>query len=495
MAVPLTSGDLSNVDLQSFFSSKGSQVYFAAGKHLSIQDAKILLTKKYTELESGKKMLETLTNLEPHSFKHIQQEFPVNNLQHVTDKSSMDGIYMEECFKIIKSDFRFAYKDFSFWSADIAQKDITAARKKACKEAKEILPESIFDPHEKKISKQFANSPAFNKYASRYGNFKFSFQLSDLLKLYQDQHCVGKEPQLRILGTDLYKQEITHYIVVHSPDQSHPFMNLEVMPTVEDGDHFVHLRDKIVYWRPESTSISLKVKISKDSPGPEKCSQPCDHFKVDDKCVYIKDIKSVWNHLVFAFHLPNHHGLKIQKMQLFRSLKACKIDKSPLLDQNKWLELNMARNFIKEMKPKSQKRKGSSQDPNGPVKKKRTKDPPSQSESPLPSGDTTTGPGPVKKKRNKDPPSQTESPLPSGDTTTGPGPVKKKRTKDPPSQTESPLPSGDTTTGPAPVKNKCTKDPPPQSELPLPSDDTTTGPEETPITDWSATRPQSALEL
>ncbi|XP_077334632.1 uncharacterized protein LOC143975978 [Lithobates pipiens] len=424
MAVPSTSGDLRNVELQSFFSSKGSPVYFAAGIHLSIQDAKILLTKKYTGLESGKKMAETLTNLEPHRFENIQQEFPVHHLQHVTDKSSMDGIYMEECFKIIKSDFRSEYKDFSFWSADIARKDIAAAREKACKDAKEMLPGSIFDTHEKKISKQFANSPAFNKSASRYGNFKFSFQLSDLLKLYQDQHCGGKEPQLSILGTDLYKQEIAHYVLVHGPDQSHLFTNLPVMPTVESGSglHFVHRRDKTVYWRPESTSISLKVKISKDSPGPEKCSQPdCDHFKVDGECVYIKDIKSVWNHLVFAFHLPNHHhGLKIQKMQLFKSLKACKTDKSPLLDENKCLDIKEAKSYIEEMKPKSQKRKGSSQDPNGPVKKKCTKGQSSQSEPPLPSGNTTTGPGPVKKKCTKGQSSQSEPPLPSGDTTTGP---------------------------------------------------------------------------
>lgn len=369
MAVPSTSEDLRKVELQTFWSSKGGPGYFAEGRHLSIQDAKILLTNKEdTRHDSGKKMLETLTNLEPHRFEHIQQEFPVHRLQHVTVKDSMDGIYMEERFKIMKPDFRSGYKDFLFWSADIVPKDIAAARIKACEDAKKVLPKLIFRTYENKIRDQFANSPAFNKSASQYGNFKFSFQLSDLLKWYRDQHCGDEEPQLRILGTDLFKQEITHYILVHSPDQSHRFTKLLDIPS-EDGSglHFVHLRDETVYWRPESTSISLKVKISEDSPVPEKlCSEPCTHHKPDGfKCVVIKNIKSVWNYLVFAFHLPDGHDLKIQKTQLFKSLKACKILEPALIDESKYLELNTARNFIKEKKPKRHKRKRSFEAQNG----------------------------------------------------------------------------------------------------------------------------------
>ncbi|XP_040191083.1 uncharacterized protein LOC120924279 isoform X2 [Rana temporaria] len=427
MAVPSTSHDPENMELRNSFSSKNSPVHFVEGRHLSITDVYNSLTKKSTELNtSGKKMLETLKYMEPHRFEHIQQEFGVRRLQHVTDKSSMDGIYDEERFKAKMRASRPEFRDLLFWSADIAQKDIREARKESYEKAKKVLPSGMAKKSERKIKSQFANSPAFDKSASRYGNFKFSLPLSDLLSLYRTQHCGGEKPQLRILGTDLYKQEITHYILVHSPDQSHQFMNLS---NVQHG--FIYLKDEKVYWSPESTSISLKVKIAKD-PGPNTCHPPCKFYKEKGYCMHQKikkyEIPSVWNHLVFAFHLSNNNGLNIQKDKLLKSLKACDITDSALLDKDKQLKVEDTKNIIQKMKCDAK----SSDVPKGPVKNKRTKDSSRQSEPPQPSGDTTTGPGPVKKKCTEDPSHQSESPLPSGDTTSGSGPAKTRRTQDQP---------------------------------------------------------------
>lgn len=326
-------------------------------------------------------MLETLKNMKPHSFEHIQQEFPVCRLQHVTGESSMDGIYDEERFKITMRAIRPEFRDLLFWSAEIAPEDIREARKESFKEAKEVLPSWMAKRYGKKIKAQFANSPAFDK-SSRYGNFKFSFHLYDLLSLYQTQHCGGEKPQLRILGTDIYKQEITHYILVHSPDQSHQFRNLSNVHTVRHG--FVYLRDETVYWRPESTSIYLNVKIAED-PGPRTCHLPCNFFKEQGYCFHLRNeeykVLSVWNHLVFAFHLPNHRGLEIKKEQLLNSLTACAIADSPLIDEYKWLEEKEAKDIIRKMKSnfRRQERKRSSQALNGPAKTRRTRDPPPRS--------------------------------------------------------------------------------------------------------------------
>ncbi|XP_040191723.1 uncharacterized protein LOC120924769 isoform X2 [Rana temporaria] len=380
MAVLSASRDFRNMELQNSLSSKKSPVHFVEGRHLSITKVYKTLTKKSTELnDSGKKMLETLKNMRPHSFEHIQQEFPVRRLQHVTGKSSMDGIYDEERFKTTMRDIRPEFRDLLFWSAEIAPEDIREARKESCKEAKEVLPSWMAKKYGKKIKSQFANSPAFDKSASRYGNFKFSLPLSDLLSLYRTQHCGGEKPRLRILGTDLYKQEITHYILVHSPDRSHQFRNLSNVPTVQHG--FIYLKDKTVYWRPESTSISLKVKIAED-PGPKTCHPPCKFYIENGYCIHLRDeeykVLSVWNHLVFAFHLPNHGGLEIKKEQLLNSLTACAIAESPLIEEYKRLEEKEAKDIIRKMKSdfRRQKRKRSSRALNGPAKTRRTQDPP-----------------------------------------------------------------------------------------------------------------------
>lgn len=383
MAVLSASQDFRNIKLQNSLSSKKSPVHFVEGGHLSITDVYETLTEESTELnESGKKMLETLKNMKPHSFEHIQQEFPVRRLQHVTGESSMDRIYDEERFKITMRAIRPEFRDLLFWSAEIAPEDIREARKESFKEAKEVLPSWMAKRYGKKIKAQFANSPAFDKSASWYGNFKFSFHLSDLLSLYQTQHCGGEKPQLRILGTDLYKQEITHYILVHSPDQSHQFRNLSNVHTVRHG--FVYLKDETVYWRPESTSIYLNVKIAED-PGPRTCYLPCNFYKEKGYCIHFRDenykVLSVWNHLVFAFHLPNHRGLEIKKEQLLNSLTACAKIKPPSNEENKWLEEEEAKDIIRKMKSdfRRQKRKRSSQALNGPAKTRRTGDPPPRS--------------------------------------------------------------------------------------------------------------------
>ncbi|XP_072263260.1 uncharacterized protein [Pyxicephalus adspersus] len=358
MAESWASGNLRNVELQSFTSSRGCQGHYVKGKLLSVADIYDILDRNESQVNaSGMKMLETIEKMEPHDFQLIQQEFPVSYLQHVTDQASMERIYNQEGFRIFKKTSRPGFSDLSFWSADIASEDIEAAREMSYDNVKKVLPSWTAEYFEENIKEQFANSPAFDASASRYGNFKFSFPLFSLLDLYQAQHCRGEEPQLRILGTDMYKQEIAHYILVHSPDESKKFKNLPMVPTVwgnPTSNLFVYRKRGILYWRPESTSSVLTVKVSEKGKARRECPIPCDFYIDEGYCSHIKEenyrLWSVWNHLIFAFHLPNHCGLEIKKEQLLKNLTACRIDDSPLLEVNKQLKKKEAKSIILKMK-------------------------------------------------------------------------------------------------------------------------------------------------
>ncbi|XP_077334500.1 uncharacterized protein LOC143975819 [Lithobates pipiens] len=372
MAVSWASGDPRN--LQSFTSSRGSQVHHVQEEHLSLEGAYTILNlnRDFRQLNvSGEKMLETFDNITFHDFQLVRQEFPVSYLQHVTDTSSMEAIYNQGGFRIVAQTSRPGFRDLSFWSAAIASEDVEAAREKSYGMVKRVISPVMATRHEERIKAQYANSPAFKTSASRYGNFKFSFPLFSLLDLYQAQHCGGEEPQLRILGTDLYKQEVAHYILVHSPDRSDQFKNFPMVPKAQgcaepllnpsEPHPFVYRKNGILYWRPESTSSVLKVKISDQGIAWRECPIPCDYFIVNQYCRHIKEenyeVWSIWNHLVFAFHLPNDLCLEVSKGQLLKNLAACSLDEPALLEESKCLEIKDAKGIIRQMKSDHRMRK------------------------------------------------------------------------------------------------------------------------------------------
>lgn len=165
--------------------------------------------------------------------------------------------------------------------------------------------------------------------------------------------------------------------MVHGTAHIYPFRDLPKVPTARDGHSFVYLKDKTMYWTPESTSISLKLKIHQGSPSPKTCYKNCDYYTTKGSCCHIWDknykVESLWNHLVIVFHLPNGY-LNVPKKQLLKNLKACNISKPPLLPENEQLELKKAKESVQKMKrmKKDQKkslgirkRKGSSEVQNG----------------------------------------------------------------------------------------------------------------------------------
>ncbi|CAN2390405.1 hypothetical protein PRIEUP_LOCUS441 [Pristimantis euphronides] len=290
-------------------------------------------------------MLENIKNVRSDGFLGIRHEFPVSALQHVTCQTEAHKILRSKSFKGRKHE-RSEFCNLSFWSADVSSDDIEKARHQAYDTMRMVVKAEDLETFQEEMKEQFANSPAFDKSASRYGNFKFSFPLSFLLCRYKTQHCEGEEPQLRILGTDIYKQEIAHYVVVHSPSTK-IFNDLPKVSTTPNTflNTSVYWMDETLYWRPESTSNSLQLRVSNNSctvrkNEPQSKSKPLKKRPLLPRCV--------WNHLVLAFYLPMGGELKISDEHLSRNLMPCHA-LQPFLNEDP-IQKHQARQMIRAFK-------------------------------------------------------------------------------------------------------------------------------------------------
>ncbi|XP_069833035.1 uncharacterized protein [Dendropsophus ebraccatus] len=238
-----------NTDLVEIRGLRSSNGYFKNQELLSVDEI-------YTKLENrslhkaGKKMKETIKRVRSDVFLSFPVEFPVSGLRHTTTKNPMEEILSSQSFQGSQHGRR-EFIDLSFWGAEVPSSDLEKTREAAYMYTRDQVPQCEAEEYREEITQQFANSPAFNKSASRYGNFSFSFPFSDLLSLYRAQFCDGEEPQLSILGTDIYKQEIAHYVVVHSPGESR-FMDFPKVPRLQTREEplpFVYWKDGTLYWR------------------------------------------------------------------------------------------------------------------------------------------------------------------------------------------------------------------------------------------------------
>ena len=137
-------------------------------------------------------------------------------------------------------------------------------------------------PTREGIYRNFMSSPPF-KFASRYGNVRFTYSLDELLNAYQTQYCGDEEPDCRILGTFAYKYEIMHTIIV-CPKSCEEFYDL---PTCmksnvifKDGGGWI--------WKPEITG------------------DKCNYFRpIQRNPYYVWLADRRWEHVTFAFYIPD----------------------------------------------------------------------------------------------------------------------------------------------------------------------------------------------
>ncbi|XP_056403411.1 uncharacterized protein LOC130296151 [Hyla sarda] len=337
-----------STDLVEIRGLKSSLGYFKANELLSINQ--IYPRSENRRLNyAGQKMKFSIEGVRSDLFLRLPVEFPVTRLRHTTTWTATEDILASQSF-IGRQHDREEFMDLSFWGADIPSSDIEKAREDVYTYVHGNVPPEEAEEYRGEITRQFANSPAFDKEASRYGNFTFSLPFSDLLSLYKSQFCNKEEPQLSILGTDLYKQEIVHYVVVHCPDEAR-FMDLprvRILQTREEEEPLpcVYWMGETLYWRPESTSADLKVLCKEGHIIAGHCEPHCGWFTDRGHCCH--GVACVWNHLVFAFHIPDGRELEIPGQKLIDNLSACNALKPFMKDEK--LEKPEAENIIRDMK-------------------------------------------------------------------------------------------------------------------------------------------------
>ncbi|XP_051883200.1 uncharacterized protein LOC127576654 [Pristis pectinata] len=197
--------------------------------------------------------------------------FHPTRLSHVTTFYGARGIFSSGIFtsekpKEIGDNVE---GDFSWWSFEIDRGEIKRERQRY----RDIIRrrgQSLGT-----LSHCF-NSPAFLP-GSRYGNFKFTYDIATLMEMYQRSVCEGQPPGVRLLGTFTYKLEVMHAVVVFPPGGS-LFSECPDIPS--DPRAVVSKSVRGWTWRPDSTGQTI---------GPTT--------------IYFPTFRR-WDHVGIAFHLP-----------------------------------------------------------------------------------------------------------------------------------------------------------------------------------------------
>ncbi|KAM8939616.1 uncharacterized protein RCH25_053316 [Pelodytes ibericus] len=290
--------------------------------------------------EVGKTMTVNIERANGNQFLNMGiTTIPIKRLRHVTTFDPLS--------QILHTESLLGLGNLLFWSAEICEDDINTARQLALEKVQsmEETQVSLDD-----IEKQIGNSPAFDNSASRYGNFVFSFPLSEILSEYKEQHCGGAEPHIRMLRTDMYKQEIAHTVVIHSPDID-LYNESPLVPTLPghgESPPFVYWReeDGVLCWKPESTCSALKLESSGGVCRKRECPVRCTYRQ----CYHVN---SPWNFLVLAFHLPEGQSLKISKQRLLENLSACH-PREPFMSPYKKITKSVAEAVITGLKEENE---------------------------------------------------------------------------------------------------------------------------------------------
>ncbi|XP_021444130.2 uncharacterized protein LOC110508017 [Oncorhynchus mykiss] len=258
------------------------------------------------------KILKTKTLLRDHKYLHKNiprypenVEFHISKVSHVTNKAGLDGI-LPDGFK--GGQRRGA---FMWWDLNIDDIIITEAEKRYLDRQFPNRHSSSLQTEERQpqvsFLKKFTTSPVFQK-GSRYGNFKFTFPLEDLMQMYTEQICEKMKPVLRVYETVVYKQEIMYAVVVHSPKET----QFDKYPLLEGAEAMCSYREGTIVWNAQAVSETHNYELI-----------------IKANMIKAKKVKAgthqffVWDHVTLAFHMPHGTAIRVDRKDLIESLKAC----------------------------------------------------------------------------------------------------------------------------------------------------------------------------
>ncbi|KAF5896624.1 uncharacterized protein DAT39_013648 [Clarias magur] len=233
-------------------------------------------------------------------------EFWVKDVAHVTNKSGFMAILESELFGPPNS-------KFSWWDLKINEEEIRAAE---ARYMQRNFPNQAQEPNEEEpFLEKFTTSPQFQLKTSRYGNYRFTFPLTELMQEYKEQNCGGAEPVLRVYETITYSQEIVYAVLIHSPEDNQRF---RIYPLLETSD-WVRYNDGKIIWKAQAICETHEFKFN-------SCEE-----RIQSRAEKQSDFEYyVWDHVSLLFHLPNDASIKIPRRRLIKALDACKLDEIDL---------------------------------------------------------------------------------------------------------------------------------------------------------------------
>ncbi|XP_060788874.1 uncharacterized protein LOC132893761 [Neoarius graeffei] len=296
--------------IQERWNARQMKEYYISGQHVSVQSLRRVIKKKYPENPMKRYIIKQIP---PYP---TPVEFWVSDVAHVTDKSGVMGILESEQVMAPES-------EFSWWGVKIDKEEIRAAEE-CYMEGKSEL--NVHKP----FLEKFTTSPLFQLETSRYGKYRFTFPLTDLMQWYKEQNCGGEEPVLRVYKTATYKQEIMYVVLIHRPEDNERFGGYPLLETSE----WVHYQDGKIIWKAQAICETHWYQF--DS-GEVQSLYPNHQFYV-------------WDQVSLVFHLPKNTQprkvLKIPRERLIEALEACKPDPKIYFPRKKKHESEREEDFL-----------------------------------------------------------------------------------------------------------------------------------------------------
>ncbi|XP_017332611.1 uncharacterized protein LOC108270429 isoform X1 [Ictalurus punctatus] len=263
---------------------------FIKGKHCSLEELRVQMPRQ----RPVDYMLKYLMKYIPPY--PTPAEFWVSDVAHVTEEYGFMGILKSE-------QFRPPVSDFSWWDIKINKEEIRAAEMRYVEKNFSIQAEELKKPEA--FMETFTTSPLFQPEKSRYGNYRFTFPLTDLMQWYKKQNCGGEEPVLRVYETITYRQEIVYTVLIHSPEDNKLF---EEYPLLEASE-WVRYKDGRIIWNAQAISETHWYQFVSGEVQ-----------RLNTYQFY------VWDQVSLVFHLPNCKKIEIDRKRLINALEACKLD-------------------------------------------------------------------------------------------------------------------------------------------------------------------------
>ncbi|XP_073721244.1 uncharacterized protein [Misgurnus anguillicaudatus] len=266
--------------------------------------------------------LKTIRGLKPETVEYLSHnfdnypkpvEFHITELTHVTNKSNFEKIWKSGGFKGFtdRNDipWRHPVEPLSWWSLKINEENIRDAEQRYLeKKFPNRTQEQIAE--QQPFLREFTTSPSFKNETSRYGNFRFTIPLTNLMESYKRNVCDGKDPVLRVYQTKIYKQEIVYAVLVHSPQMNEKFQNYPELTS--DSQSLVFIQAGQIIWNAQAICETHNNQLILDEGMQKATVTP----------TQLQERFYVWDHVSLAFHLAEGKVLPFFNPKI----DYCKID-------------------------------------------------------------------------------------------------------------------------------------------------------------------------